>query len=138
MDTAAGDGQTTPALVPPFSMSSRGIATFGFQFIRQGTLTVRFSLQKRSLRYAAIALHLLVAGLLARCGGGSTSSGGTALLQWVQITAVSGASAVAGTQVQLIATAIYSDFSRKDVTRTATWTSSNPTIATVSTRKVWD
>jgi trimeric autotransporter adhesin len=41
-------------------------------------------------------------------------------------------SAAAGTSTQLSATAIYSDNSHQDVTKRAVWTSSNTTIATIS------
>lgn len=83
---------------------------------------------------------LALLGLLHGCGGGGGGSSTTPpppapTLSAVQVTAQStGAgslSLAAGSTSQLVATALYSDGSKKTVTDSASWTSATPTVATV-------
>lgn len=74
--------------------------------------------------------------MLPGCGGGSpqaSSGGGNSgpTLQSIQISGLSG-SVVAGQNLQLKATATYSNNTSSDVTSTATWSSSDTNIATVA------
>jgi hypothetical protein len=70
--------------------------------------------------------------LLAACGGdGSTASNNAPQVSSIQITATH-ASVAKGTSTQLSATAVYADNSHADVTADMTWTSSAPSVATVS------
>lgn len=71
--------------------------------------------------------------VLVGCGGGgsSPSNSATVVLQSVQITP-GAPSVAAGLSQQLTATARYSDGTTKDVTNSATWSSSNTSVATVS------
>jgi hypothetical protein len=59
----------------------------------------------------------------------SSSTSPSATLQSVVL---NGTAPVKGASVQFTATAMYSDGSTKDVTASSTWSSSDPTIATVS------
>ena len=81
-----------------------------------------------SMSIALIGLSLLVG-----CGGGSSNSGGTApvVLQSMEVTPAMSAVA-AGLGLQFSATGKYSDGSSRDLTRSATWSSSNAGAATVS------
>ena len=84
---------------------------------------------------------LALLGLLHGCGGGGGGGGSTTppppapTLSSVQVTAQStGAdslSLAAGSTGQLVATALYSDGSKKTVTDSASWTSATPAVATV-------
>ena len=85
----------------------------------------------RAARGAAVLPLCLAYLVLAACGGSSTPA---PTLQSIQVTGA--ASAAAGTSAQLAATAIYSDNSHQDVTASASWSSSNTSIATVSGGKV--
>jgi len=80
-----------------------------------------------STSIAAICLGLLVA-----CGGGNSNSGNTqAVLQSIEVTPAM-TSVAAGIGQQFTATGEYSDGSSKDLTKSATWTSSNTSAATIS------
>jgi uncharacterized protein YjdB len=80
-----------------------------------------------------ISIALLCFGLLAGCGGGSNSAPGSppAVLQSIQVSPV-GPSIAAGLSQQFTATGKYSDNSSKDLTNSATWSSSDASVATVS------
>ncbi len=79
-----------------------------------------------------ISIALVCFGLLAGCGGNnSASSGPQAVLQSIQITPA-GPSIAAGLSQQFTATGKYSDNSSKDLTNSASWSSSNTSTATVS------
>lgn len=89
--------------------------------------------------HSALLLTLLVAfaALLSACGGGGGGSGGggnspppAATLQRIEITPAS-PSLAKGTTRQLTATAVYSDGTSQNVTSSANWSSSAPTIASV-------
>lgn len=85
-----------------------------------------------------VSLFLLVSG----CGGGGPSSGtptndspcasgsGPRTLCEIQLSPVKPAIAI-GTEIQLYATAIYSDQTKEDVTDQVDWTSSSSTVASV-------
>lgn len=85
----------------------------------------------------ALLIALTVSGLLAACGGGNNSTpssgsgNGAAVLRSIQVTS-GAASLPAGLGQQYTATGSYSDGSSKDLTSSASWTSSNPSIAMVS------
>lgn len=74
---------------------------------------------------AALALSALA------CGKSDTATGPSRTVAGVTITGA--ATVVEGATAQLTATAQYSDQTSTDVTNQATWASSNPAIATVST-----
>jgi len=79
---------------------------------------------------------LIVLAVLAGCGGGSiptTSSNShpAVVLQSIRVSA-SNPSLTAGTTGQLTAMGSYSDGSSQDLTKSATWSSSNPSVATVN------
>src|SRR5208337_3651019 len=79
-----------------------------------------------------ILIALVCFGLLAGCGGNnSASSSPQAVLQSIQISPA-GPSIAAGLSEQFTATGKYSDNSTKDLTNSATWSSSNTSTATVS------
>jgi len=84
---------------------------------------------KRS--YIWLLLGCLVA--LAGCGGGNAGSGGAppAVLQSIQVTPGS-PSLSAGLGQQFTATGKFSDNSSRDLTHSATWTSSDTSVATIS------
>src|SRR5438128_521399 len=72
-------------------------------------------------------------GVLAGCGGGSSSTPGaktTPVLKSVQVNPGT-ASVAAGNTQQFMATGKYSDGSSHDLTQSAAWTSSNTSIATL-------
>lgn len=71
---------------------------------------------------------LLISALLAACGGGNSDS---PTLTAVEVTP-STTSIANGTAIPFIATALYSDGGKSDVTQAVTWTSSDTSIATVS------
>lgn len=90
---------------------------------------------------------VMVAGLafgLAACGGGSGSTPGGGTTGGTTLTSPTGASLLSialtstssslpkGISEQIIATGIYSDGSRQNLTASAAWSSSNPAVATVS------
>ena len=92
----------------------------------------RGSRQLRSrLRLGAATLTLLVT---AACGGGSSSSnpnpGPTPVVNSISLTPT-GPSINVGSTKQFTATAGYSDLSSKNVTTSATWSSSDPTVARI-------
>jgi uncharacterized protein YjdB len=80
---------------------------------------------------------LIVLAVLAGCGGGSitTNSGGgshpAVVLQSIRVS-MNNPSLPAGATGQLTATGSYSDGSSQDLTSSATWSSSNPSVATVN------
>lgn len=92
---------------------------------------------------------VVIAGLafgLAACGGGGSSStpgGGTttptsptgAALSFIMLTSAS-ASLPKGISEQFIATGIYADGTKQNLTASATWSSSNPAVATISSSGV--
>ena len=79
-----------------------------------------------TLRRAALAICLLIYGV--GCGT-PTTPGPTLLTLSVSVNS----SAMHGAmQLQMMATAIFSDGSRQDVTNIAVWQSSNPNAGTVS------
>jgi uncharacterized protein YjdB len=76
-----------------------------------------------------IASVLVLAGCAARSNSGGNSGG--AALKSIQVKSAT-ASVPAGLTVQLTATGTYNDGSSQDLTRSVTWTSSNPNRASVS------
>ena len=76
-------------------------------------------------------LVIMMAGLLAGCGGGSTSTPGSPVLESIAVTSANAAVPV-GTLTQFKATGTYSDKSTQDLTSTVTWTSSNTSVATIA------
>lgn len=87
------------------------------------------------MRRVSLGLVLLIVSFLIACGGGSSSQTTTpppqVTLQSIQVTGGT-ANLVVGQTVQLKATGSYSDGSSKDITSSATWSSSDSTLATVS------
>jgi uncharacterized protein YjdB len=90
---------------------------------------------KSSIKLLLIAVTLMICIAFTGCGGqGGSSSSSSPLsptVTAVSVGAVTSSLSVGGT-LQLTATATYSDKSTKDVTSSATWESSDATIATVS------
>jgi trimeric autotransporter adhesin len=83
-----------------------------------------------------VLITLLCLGLLAGCGGGNNSTSGSkgpgpAVLQSIQVTP-SAPSIASGLSQQFTATGRYSDNSSKDLTNSATWSSSNTNTANIS------
>jgi len=77
-------------------------------------------------------LVMVMAGLLAGCGSGSNSAPGSpAVLESIAVTAPN-TTVPFGTLTQLKAIGTYSDRSSRDLTSTATWTSSNTAVTTIS------
>ncbi len=77
-------------------------------------------------------LVMVMAGLLAGCGSGSTSTPGSpAALESIAVTAPNTAVPI-GTLTQFKATGNYSDKSTRDLTSTVAWTSSNTGVATIA------
>ena len=79
---------------------------------------------------------LIVLAVLVGCGGGSvtTNTGGShpaVVLQSIRVS-MNNPSLPAGATGQLTATGSYSDGSSQDLTTSATWSSSNPAVATVN------
>ncbi len=90
-------------------------------------------------RLFGILFGILFVAFLAGCSGGGGGSGGggnpggsaSVVLTSVEVTP--GQPSIAhGTTVQFTAIGIYSDLSKKDVTSTVTWKSSNASIATIN------
>ncbi|MCU1299373.1 MAG: LigC protein [Acidobacteriaceae bacterium] len=94
------------------------------------TLATKKSVKGNGL---AVLFITIVLAVLTACGGGSSTSGNSAQpsLQSIQVSAASPTLSVAGS-TQLTATGKYSDGSSKDLTQSATWSSSNPAVATVA------
>ncbi len=88
-------------------------------------------------RISTILLVILFLALVSSCGGGGGNSVGggapapSASLVSIEVTPADPVIAL-GTTTQLKATGIYSDNSRKDLTASVTWLSSDDTVATVS------
>jgi trimeric autotransporter adhesin len=83
---------------------------------------------------SALICVVVIVLVMAGCGGGGSSSSkapAPAVLQSIQITP-GAASIAAGVAQQFKATGLYSDNSSKDLTNSATWTSSNTAAATIS------
>ncbi len=80
-----------------------------------------------------ISMVVVCLAVMLGCGGGGSASGNTPtiVLQSIQITP-GAPSVAAGLSQQLTATARYSDGTTKDVTNSAAWSSSNTSVATVS------
>jgi trimeric autotransporter adhesin len=83
---------------------------------------------------SALMCVVVIAAVMAGCGGGGSSASkapAPAVLQSIQITP--GAPSIdAGIAQQFKATGLYSDNSSKDLTNSATWSSSNTGAATIS------
>jgi uncharacterized protein DUF3443/Big-like domain-containing protein len=80
----------------------------------------------------SVPLLFLILVLLAGCGGGSGGSGGsTVTLASIAVTPGQ-PFADPGATAQFTATGKYSDNTTKDLTALATWSSSNPSVATIS------
>ena len=87
----------------------------------------------RVWQIAGVALASGLALLLASCGGSSTPAsggGGQPTLQSVSVTPTA-ASLNVGSTLQFKATAGYSDGSSKDVSASAQWSSTDPTVASI-------
>ena len=80
----------------------------------------------RAQRIGWIAMTVAVTGLMIGCSNSSTSP------STVTSVTVSGSAPTVGSTAQLTATATLSDGTRQDVTSGATWESSDPTEAIVS------
>jgi hypothetical protein len=76
-------------------------------------------------------LVMLMMGLLAGCGGGSTSTSSPAMLESIAVTAPNTAAPL-GTLTQFTATGTYSDKSTRNLTSTVAWTSSNAGVARIA------
>jgi hypothetical protein len=91
----------------------------------------QISLTLNSLPIVALAILLTV---LTACGGGTSTGGNSvppqASLQSIQITGAS-SSLTVPSSTQLSATGKYSDGTTKDLTQSATWSSSNTAVAAV-------
>src|ERR1700680_1539945 len=78
---------------------------------------------------------LIILGILVGCGGGSVPASNdnhaSVVLQSIQVSAGT-APLVAGLTGQLTAMGSYSDGSTKDLTKSATWSSSNPAVASIA------
>ncbi len=78
---------------------------------------------------------LIILGVLTACGGGSVPSSNdshaSVVLQSIQVSAGT-MPLIAGLTGQLTAMGSYSDGSTKDLTKSATWSSSNPAVATIA------
>lgn len=83
----------------------------------------------RFLNRCALAALMMVA---AACGGGGDGGPPPAQPVSLAVTGVPAASMLPGESAQLAATLTYSDASTKDVTSTATWSTSNVAVLTVS------
>ena len=83
------------------------------------------------MRQVLLVSIVAITAFLSACGGGSQSTSSNPVLQSVQ---VSGASAnlIVGQTQQMKATGAYSTGTSQDVTSSATWASSDSTVATVS------
>ncbi len=82
-------------------------------------------------------VSLILLGVMTACGGGgisnsskSTGSDASVVLQSIQVVATN-SSVPVGVSQQFTATGTYSDGSTKDITQTATWSSSNPNVAVI-------
>ena len=75
---------------------------------------------------------ILLAFMPVACGGGDDPVSPTAPSREVSISIAGPTSLVVGASSQFTATAMLSDRSTEDVTNSATWTSSNTTVATVA------
>jgi uncharacterized protein YjdB len=98
---------------------SRVVLWFGGTYMRKAVLCVT----------ACILLALTACG---GSGGSSQSVNNGPTLRSIQVSGLSG-NVTAGQTQQLTATATYSDGSTKDVTSTASWTSTNANVASVAT-----
>jgi 6-phosphogluconolactonase (cycloisomerase 2 family) len=101
------------------------------------SFALRFPLGSMSgLRSLAAVLLFGLTGVMAGCGGSSvavTGSSTVPLATLVSIGVTPAAPSIAqGTQQQFTATGVYSDNSKIDLTATVGWTSSTPTVATIS------
>ncbi len=84
----------------------------------------------------SLCLGLVISIALAGCGGGSSSSGGsggggTPTLSSISVSPASASLAISSTQ-SFTATGHYSDGTTKDLTSSASWSSSDSTVATIS------
>lgn len=88
---------------------------------------------KRLQLLFAVGLPVLLLAVTMGCGGGSSSSSGqqTVTLQSIQVTPSAPSIALGLTQ-QFKATGTYSDHSTRDLTNSASWSSSNPTAVAIS------
>ncbi|TAJ52502.1 MAG: hypothetical protein EPN60_04945 [Nevskiaceae bacterium] len=99
------------------------------------TLFECVAMKSSSLSLRALSLALLAAGSLfglSACGGGGSDP---ATLQMIEINPLDG-SLPAGTELQLSATAIFSDNSKGDATAATAWQSSDTSIVTVNSSGV--
>ncbi len=91
--------------------------------------------QNMKKRISTILLAILSLALMASCGGGGESSVGVGAsapsLVTIEVTPADPVIAL-GTELRLKATGIYSDSSKKDLTETIEWYSSDDTVVTVS------
>ncbi len=82
------------------------------------------------MRWRRLALILITSGLIG-CGGSAPPTPEQLTLTSISVTPASASYQVSATQ-QFTATAHYSDGSSKDITQSATWSSSDTSVATVS------
>jgi trimeric autotransporter adhesin len=83
------------------------------------------------MRRVLLISVVAVTAFLSACGGGSQSTSSNPVLQSLQVSGASAQLAVGQTQ-QMKATGTYSTGTSQDVTSSATWTSSDSTVATVA------
>src|SRR5438874_9842893 len=82
-------------------------------------------------RVLLMSTMFVVMGFLSACGGGSQSTSTNPVLQSVQVSAPSSDLTVGQTQ-QMKAMGAYNTGTSQDLTSSATWNSSDSTVATVS------
>jgi uncharacterized protein YjdB len=83
-------------------------------------------------RVFLMSMTLVVLGFLSACGGGSQSTSTNPVLQSVQVSAPT-SNLTVGEAQQMKATGAYNTGTSQDVTSSATWSSSDSTVATVAT-----
>ncbi len=84
------------------------------------------------MRQVLLLSIVAMAAFLSACGGGSQSSPSNPVLQSVKVSGTS-ANLTVGQAQQMKATGTYNTGTSQDVTGSATWTSSDSTVATVTT-----
>jgi uncharacterized protein YjdB len=92
------------------------------------------------IKKIAVGMLVLLTAAFAGCGGsgggrggsggGATDEGGSVTLTSLELTPATG-NLVAGTTRQFVATGIFSDATKQDMTAWVTWSSSAPSVATV-------
>jgi hypothetical protein len=107
-----------------------------YLYQKQKMLHLEYNRERREMSIMRISRRLIallvIAGFFTACGGGGTTSSGPTQINLTSIVITPNPTMAPGTTIQLVATGVYSNSSKRNITSSVVWDSSDTTIATIS------